>query len=162
MGEKGRQGEGGFFRVEFGFLCIASPQGDLRRPDPPSDQGAIGGVRTLDKKSLQISRRVRYPVLRSEPCLFYASDYTYLRPHQGDLRLLGPTSGQGAGGGARTRDRRVPADLRADSLTTVFKKERSTRSVEKGNVGANRSEICKDQPVAVEAPPPGGGPESLR
>ncbi|GFO44481.1 hypothetical protein PoB_007098600 [Plakobranchus ocellatus] len=28
-------------------------------------------------------------------------------------------SGQGAGGGARTRDRRVPADLRADSLTTV-------------------------------------------
>ncbi|GFO34157.1 hypothetical protein PoB_006066200 [Plakobranchus ocellatus] len=26
-------------------------------------------------------------------------------------------SGQGAGGGARTRDRRVPADLRVDSLT---------------------------------------------
>ncbi|GFO50650.1 hypothetical protein PoB_007715500 [Plakobranchus ocellatus] len=39
-------------------------------------------------------------------------------PQQGDLRLSGPPSGQGAGGGARTRDRRVPADLRADSLAT--------------------------------------------
>ncbi|GFO29032.1 hypothetical protein PoB_005553700 [Plakobranchus ocellatus] len=38
---------------------------------------------------------------------------------QGDLRLLGPPSGQGAGGGARTRVRRGPADLRADSLATV-------------------------------------------
>ncbi|GFO28272.1 hypothetical protein PoB_005477700 [Plakobranchus ocellatus] len=40
-------------------------------------------------------------------------------PQQGDLRLSGPPSGQGAGGGTRTRDRRVPADLRADSLATV-------------------------------------------
>ncbi|GFN98619.1 hypothetical protein PoB_002512500 [Plakobranchus ocellatus] len=39
-------------------------------------------------------------------------------PQQGDLRLLGPPSDQGTGGGARTRDRRVPADLRADSLAT--------------------------------------------
>ncbi|GFO15818.1 hypothetical protein PoB_004232300 [Plakobranchus ocellatus] len=40
-------------------------------------------------------------------------------PQQGDLRLLDPTSDQGAGRGARTRDRRFPANLRADSLTTV-------------------------------------------
>ncbi|GFO46349.1 hypothetical protein PoB_007285400 [Plakobranchus ocellatus] len=40
-------------------------------------------------------------------------------PQQGDLRLSGPLSDQGAGGRARTRDRRVPADLRADSLVTV-------------------------------------------
>ncbi|GFN98579.1 hypothetical protein PoB_002508500 [Plakobranchus ocellatus] len=40
-------------------------------------------------------------------------------PQQGDLRLSGPPSGQGAGSGARTRDRMVPADLRADSLATV-------------------------------------------
>ncbi|GFO45033.1 hypothetical protein PoB_007153800 [Plakobranchus ocellatus] len=40
-------------------------------------------------------------------------------PQQGDLRLSGPPSGQGAGGGARTCDRGVPADLRADSLATV-------------------------------------------
>ncbi|GFN76363.1 hypothetical protein PoB_000286900 [Plakobranchus ocellatus] len=39
-------------------------------------------------------------------------------PQQGDLRLSGPPSGQGAGSGARTRDRRVPADLRADSQAT--------------------------------------------
>ncbi|GFO43947.1 major facilitator superfamily domain-containing protein 4 [Plakobranchus ocellatus] len=40
-------------------------------------------------------------------------------PQQGDLRLSGPPSGQGAGSGARTRDRRVPADLRADSQATA-------------------------------------------
>ncbi|GFO35076.1 hypothetical protein PoB_006158100 [Plakobranchus ocellatus] len=40
-------------------------------------------------------------------------------PQQGDLRLSGPPSGQGAGGGARTRDRRVSADLRADSLANM-------------------------------------------
>ncbi|GFO05963.1 hypothetical protein PoB_003246800 [Plakobranchus ocellatus] len=37
-----------------------------------------------------------------------------------DLRLSGPPSGQGAGSGARTRDRSVPADLRADSQATVL------------------------------------------
>ncbi|GFO26214.1 hypothetical protein PoB_005271900 [Plakobranchus ocellatus] len=41
-------------------------------------------------------------------------------PQQDDLRLSGPPSGRGAGGGARTRDRRVPADLRADLLTTLL------------------------------------------
>ncbi|GFO13904.1 hypothetical protein PoB_004040900 [Plakobranchus ocellatus] len=41
-------------------------------------------------------------------------------PQQGDLRLSGPPSGQGAGSGARTRDRMVPADLRADSQATVL------------------------------------------
>ncbi|GFO49306.1 hypothetical protein PoB_007581100 [Plakobranchus ocellatus] len=41
-------------------------------------------------------------------------------PQQGDLKLSGPPSDQGAGGGARTRDRRVPADLRADSQATVL------------------------------------------
>ncbi|GFO11695.1 hypothetical protein PoB_003820000 [Plakobranchus ocellatus] len=41
-------------------------------------------------------------------------------PQQGDLRLSGPPSGQGAGSGARTRDRRIPADLRADSQATVL------------------------------------------
>ncbi|GFO26642.1 hypothetical protein PoB_005314700 [Plakobranchus ocellatus] len=40
-------------------------------------------------------------------------------PQQGDLRLLGPPSGRGADGGARTHDRRVLADLRADSQATV-------------------------------------------
>ncbi|GFN89760.1 hypothetical protein PoB_001626600 [Plakobranchus ocellatus] len=40
-------------------------------------------------------------------------------PQQGDLMLLGPPSDLHAGGGARTRNRRVPADLRADPLATV-------------------------------------------
>ncbi|GFO36620.1 hypothetical protein PoB_006312500 [Plakobranchus ocellatus] len=33
------------------------------------------------------------------------------RPQQGDLRLSHPPSSQSAGGGARARDKRVPADL---------------------------------------------------
>ncbi|GFO46289.1 hypothetical protein PoB_007279400 [Plakobranchus ocellatus] len=40
-------------------------------------------------------------------------------PQQGDLRLSGPPTGQSAGGGPQTRNRMVPADLRADSLATV-------------------------------------------
>ncbi|GFN85111.1 hypothetical protein PoB_001161700 [Plakobranchus ocellatus] len=40
-------------------------------------------------------------------------------PQHGDLRLSGPPSGQDAGGRVRTRDRIVPADLKADSLSTV-------------------------------------------
>ncbi|GFN85895.1 hypothetical protein PoB_001240100 [Plakobranchus ocellatus] len=40
-------------------------------------------------------------------------------PQQDDLRLSGPPSGQGTGGRARIRYRRVPADLRAVSLATV-------------------------------------------
>ncbi|GFO33448.1 hypothetical protein PoB_005995300 [Plakobranchus ocellatus] len=39
-------------------------------------------------------------------------------PQQGDFRLSGPPSGQGAGSGARIHDRKVSADLRADSLVT--------------------------------------------
>ncbi|GFN99836.1 hypothetical protein PoB_002634200 [Plakobranchus ocellatus] len=54
-------------------------------------------------------------------------------PQQGDLRLLGPPSGRDADGGARTRDRRVPADLREDLQATVpptpqkKKKKKKTR-----------------------------------
>ncbi|GFO34558.1 hypothetical protein PoB_006106300 [Plakobranchus ocellatus] len=40
-------------------------------------------------------------------------------PQQGDLRLLGSPSDRSADGRARTRDRRVPADLRADLQGTV-------------------------------------------
>ncbi|GFN96272.1 hypothetical protein PoB_002277800 [Plakobranchus ocellatus] len=40
-------------------------------------------------------------------------------PQQGDLGLSGPLSGQGAGGGARTRHRWVPENLRANLLSTV-------------------------------------------
>ncbi|GFO25289.1 fam-a protein [Plakobranchus ocellatus] len=40
-------------------------------------------------------------------------------PQQGDLKLSGPPSGQSAVGGARTRDKNVPAELWADSLATV-------------------------------------------
>ncbi|GFN91033.1 hypothetical protein PoB_001753900 [Plakobranchus ocellatus] len=51
-------------------------------------------------------------------CYFLATP-DWFTPQQGDLRLSGPPSGQGAGGGAQTRDRKVPANLRADSLSTM-------------------------------------------
>ncbi|GFO43302.1 hypothetical protein PoB_006980700 [Plakobranchus ocellatus] len=60
-------------------------------------------------------------------------------PEQDDLRLSGPPQGQGTGGGARTRDRRVPADLRTDSLTSVppkrhsLEKKHSTRNLSRRN-----------------------------
>ncbi|GFO29874.1 hypothetical protein PoB_005637900 [Plakobranchus ocellatus] len=38
---------------------------------------------------------------------------------QGDLRLSGPPSGKGIGGEARTYNRRVPADLKVGSVSTV-------------------------------------------
>ncbi|GFO27826.1 hypothetical protein PoB_005433100 [Plakobranchus ocellatus] len=38
---------------------------------------------------------------------------------KGDLRLSGPPSAQGARGGARTHERRIPAYIRAESLATV-------------------------------------------
>ncbi|GFO49326.1 hypothetical protein PoB_007583100 [Plakobranchus ocellatus] len=40
-------------------------------------------------------------------------------PQQGDLSLSGLPSGKNANGGAQTPDRRILADLRADSLATV-------------------------------------------
>ncbi|GFO44991.1 hypothetical protein PoB_007149600 [Plakobranchus ocellatus] len=49
-------------------------------------------------------------------------------PQQGDLRLSGLPSGQDASGGARTRDRRVPADRRAYSLATVPPAPRKTKA----------------------------------
>ncbi|GFO36792.1 hypothetical protein PoB_006329700 [Plakobranchus ocellatus] len=39
-------------------------------------------------------------------------------PQQDDVRFSGPPSGQGAGGAARFRNRRVSEDIRADSLAT--------------------------------------------
>ncbi|GFO45762.1 hypothetical protein PoB_007226700, partial [Plakobranchus ocellatus] len=40
-------------------------------------------------------------------------------PEQSDFKLSGPLTGQGAIGGARTRGRRVPADLTARSPAIV-------------------------------------------
>ncbi|GFO29549.1 hypothetical protein PoB_005605400 [Plakobranchus ocellatus] len=51
-------------------------------------------------------------------CTALYQETTRSSPQQGDLKLSGPPSDQGAGYGARTRDRSVPADLRADSLAT--------------------------------------------
>ncbi|GFO22958.1 hypothetical protein PoB_004946300 [Plakobranchus ocellatus] len=87
-------------------------------------------------------------------------------PQHGYLRLSGLPSCQGAGGGARTRDRRVSADFRAGSLFTVpptlltwsfqiedsqisrtFHKERSESRVELVYEASSRQECLKDYEV---------------
>ncbi|GFO49586.1 hypothetical protein PoB_007609100 [Plakobranchus ocellatus] len=105
------------------FLYIASPQqGDLRLSGPLTGRDAGSRAQTCDR---------RVPAdLRADPSVVGSSSATGHAPvissiistpgpQQGDLRLSGPPSGQDAGGGAQTRDRMVPADLRADSLATV-------------------------------------------
>ncbi|GFO43918.1 hypothetical protein PoB_007042300 [Plakobranchus ocellatus] len=59
--------------------------------------------------------------LRQEAtCSYRTGWFLYIAsPQHGDLRLSSPPSGQGVSGGARIRDRRVPADLRADSQAAV-------------------------------------------
>ncbi|GFO09119.1 hypothetical protein PoB_003562400 [Plakobranchus ocellatus] len=76
-------------------------------------------ARQLDEGALVLFkvRETRAPVNESVRGWF---GFLYIAsPQHSDLRLSGPLSGQGAGGRARTPDRRVPADLRADSLSTV-------------------------------------------
>ncbi|GFO21083.1 hypothetical protein PoB_004758800 [Plakobranchus ocellatus] len=85
-------------------------------------------------------------------------------------RLSGPPSGQGAGGGARTRNRRVPADLKAHSLATLPSTPRF-RSLNTSHLPSPRlwdSESALKSAEAllsrVRAPPlapwPDGGPDS--
>ncbi|GFN86299.1 transmembrane protein [Plakobranchus ocellatus] len=56
---------------------------------------------------------------RTNPTLRRRSKSYNASSKQGDLRLSGPPSGQGASGGAQTPIRRVPVDLMAGSLFTV-------------------------------------------
>ncbi|GFO49852.1 hypothetical protein PoB_007635700 [Plakobranchus ocellatus] len=67
-------------------------------------------------------------------------------PQQGDLRLSGPPSGQGADSGARTRDRRVPADLRADSQATVLPTPPGKRKETVQHVLSECREVARDRP----------------
>ncbi|GFO00133.1 solute carrier family 22 member 21 [Plakobranchus ocellatus] len=75
-----------------------------------TDDGGAGG--SVEENSKHDGSEVFLP-------LKTMGDIPDASPKRGDLRLLGPPSGQGADGGARTRDGRVLADLRADSLTTT-------------------------------------------
>ncbi|GFO27560.1 hypothetical protein PoB_005406500 [Plakobranchus ocellatus] len=84
-----------------------------------SGHGAGGVARTRDKRIPRDGFVIHRSTVSKSKCFGYlvASDAS---PQQGDLRLPGPPLGHGAGSGARTRHRRVPADLMADSLTTLL------------------------------------------
>ncbi|GFO44932.1 hypothetical protein PoB_007143700 [Plakobranchus ocellatus] len=80
----------------------------------------VAGLEPATEGSLQISGRTRKPLCyrRHHNALYIALNKII----QAIARTLsGPLSGQGAGGGARTRDRKVPADLyfTIDSIPTV-------------------------------------------
>ncbi|GFO25759.1 craniofacial development protein 2-like [Plakobranchus ocellatus] len=77
----------------------------------------------IDGKDLRVIRNLYWDQTTSVRFEGEHSDFKPINrasPQQGDLRLSGPPSGQGAGSGARTCDRKVPADLRADSQATVL------------------------------------------
>ncbi|GFO18313.1 hypothetical protein PoB_004481800 [Plakobranchus ocellatus] len=118
---------------------MAGPQqGDLRLSGPLSGQGAGGGPRTRVRRvpaDLRadllaaesptplkgVGGRFEWELPTAGPSRFpvwFGLLWT-ASPQHGDFRLSGPPSGQGAGGGARTRDRKIPADNRANSLATV-------------------------------------------
>ncbi|GFO38720.1 hypothetical protein PoB_006522500 [Plakobranchus ocellatus] len=109
------------------LLILSSPSviNQLRRGKPPIPRHGTVFIQKLIVKTYQEETKKEFFVF----FLYIAS------PQQGDLRLSGPPSGQGAGSGARTRDRKVPADLRADSQATVLptpptKKESMTHTTQ--------------------------------
>ncbi|GFN75732.1 hypothetical protein PoB_000223800 [Plakobranchus ocellatus] len=66
----------------------------------------------LEPVSSSKARRARLQLGPPIPMIWFV----YISsPQQDDLRLPGPQPGQGASGGARTLDRRVPADLRLEN-----------------------------------------------
>ncbi|GFO10808.1 beta-1,3-galactosyltransferase 1-like [Plakobranchus ocellatus] len=69
-------------------------------------KGRISGHRNTPDDIMKIHRELFDP------------DLSIACPQQGDLRLSRPPSSQGTSGRARARDRRVPADLRTESLST--------------------------------------------
>ncbi|GFO21583.1 hypothetical protein PoB_004808800 [Plakobranchus ocellatus] len=95
----------------------------------------VVGFEFATEGSLQISGRSRYPLRHQCPKSPYSglaicsNQPTNVKfgirflciasPQQGDLRLSGPPTGQGAGGGARTHIRMIPTDLKASDLSTV-------------------------------------------
>ncbi|GFO37624.1 hypothetical protein PoB_006412900 [Plakobranchus ocellatus] len=80
---------------------MACPQQcDLRLSDPSSSHIPAAGLKSATKR--------------------FDSWFLYIAsPQQGDLRLSGPPPGQDADGKSRSCDRRIPVDLRADSLATI-------------------------------------------
>ncbi|GFO18053.1 hypothetical protein PoB_004455800 [Plakobranchus ocellatus] len=94
---------------------------DCEYTESHSRQGADGEARTRDRRVPANLRADSLATVPPTPPVGKGSNNNFIgltetSPQQGDLRLSGPPPGQGTGGGARTRDRRVPADLRADSL----------------------------------------------
>ncbi|GFO07796.1 hypothetical protein PoB_003430100 [Plakobranchus ocellatus] len=63
--------------------------------------------------------QIHRKIMHQSPELMTLSRRKQFDPQQDDPRLSGSPPDQGPGGGARTRDRRVPANLRADSLATM-------------------------------------------
>ncbi|GFO30617.1 hypothetical protein PoB_005712200 [Plakobranchus ocellatus] len=101
-------------------------EGELRLSALHQTRETMAELEPATEGSLQISVRIRHPLCHRSPfdIMMKRSIFTVIIDeyvlkiviaYNSNQRLLG----QGAGGGARTRDKRVPADLSADSLSTV-------------------------------------------
>ncbi|GFN84971.1 structure-specific endonuclease subunit slx4 [Plakobranchus ocellatus] len=93
------------------------------RPSPSGERPTMEFLSFITPSAAALGANSERTVnaIRENTRVFPSIEFLYTAsPQQGDLRLSGPPSGQGAGSGARTRDRRVPADLRADSQATVL------------------------------------------
>ncbi|GFO43190.1 hypothetical protein PoB_006969500 [Plakobranchus ocellatus] len=80
--------------------------GDCRLSGPFSSQGVGCEARTRDGR-FPAHPQVILPFSQQGHEVWFLP---IASPQQGDFRLSGPTSGQDAGSGARTRDRRVTAE----------------------------------------------------
>ncbi|GFO35302.1 hypothetical protein PoB_006180700 [Plakobranchus ocellatus] len=73
------------------------------------DRGAVTTAANISATFLRPAMQEAETRLRCLT-LFYDAEVCYIASlQQGDLRLSGPSSGQGAGGEARTHDRKIPS-----------------------------------------------------
>ncbi|GFN78744.1 F-box only protein 39 [Plakobranchus ocellatus] len=92
---------------------VATPQRQLRM-----ERAVRRAFRRTPKSKLKVATFNEDKVILEDTWTTAVVDWLTSRQH-GDLRLSGPPSGQGAGGGAQACDREIPVGLRTDSLSTV-------------------------------------------
>ncbi|GFO21423.1 hypothetical protein PoB_004792800 [Plakobranchus ocellatus] len=78
-----------------------------------------------DSKSDQATKEKKKPDISINPIPHQLNLIKETRPQQTDYHTFGSFVSHDAGGGARTCDKMIPADLRADLLATVPQKLRS-------------------------------------
>ncbi|GFN97568.1 hypothetical protein PoB_002407400 [Plakobranchus ocellatus] len=96
---------------------VASAVGvELERGPCAHCRGVVG---TINSEAALKSAGTNPSRVRAMPPIHKPDGGPQASPQQSDLRLSDPPSGPGTGGGARTSDRRIPENIRENSLATV-------------------------------------------